>query len=116
MNSYSHSSVNSIKSFDFSTLYTTIPYSKLKSKLRDIIYQCFLHKNENPRFKHVALGYADICFVPDHSDAPQTYSDANVVKMLACLNDNIFGGRIFQQTIDIPIGTNCASLLYTRMR
>ena len=34
-------SVNSIKSFDFSTLYTTIPHDKLKSKLKAIINQCF---------------------------------------------------------------------------
>ena len=35
--------------------------------------------------------------------------------MLDYLIDNIvveeFGGRIFQQTIGIPIGTNCAPLL-----
>ena len=33
-------SVNGIKSFDFSTLYTTIPHDKLKSKLKEIIHQC----------------------------------------------------------------------------
>ena len=50
----------------------------------------------------------------DHSDAPQKYSDADVIKMLEYLIDNIFvefGGRIFQQTIGIPMGTNCAPLL-----
>jgi hypothetical protein len=34
--------------------------------------------------------------------------------MLEILIDNIFvqfGGRVFQQTISIPMGTNCASLL-----
>ena len=34
--------------------------------------------------------------------------------MLECLIDNvfvIFGGLVFQQTIDIPMGTNCAPLL-----
>ena len=35
--------------------------------------------------------------------------------MMEFLIDNIFvvqfGGRVFQQTIGIPIGTNCASLL-----
>ena len=49
-----------------------------------------------------------------HSDAPQKYSDADVIKMLEYLIDNIFvefGGRIFQQTIGIPMGTNCAPLL-----
>ncbi|MEW8546858.1 MAG: hypothetical protein AB2693_25365 [Candidatus Thiodiazotropha sp.] len=29
--------VDSIKSFDFSTLYTTIPHDELKSKLKEII-------------------------------------------------------------------------------
>ena len=58
------------------------------------------------------------------TDAPQIYSDADVIKMLEHLLHNIFvkfGGRIFQQTIGIPMGTNCALLLadlffYTRMR
>ena len=42
------------------------------------------------------------------------YSDADVIKMLEYLIDNIFvefGGRIFQQTIGIPMATNCAPLL-----
>ena len=74
--------VNSIKSFDFSTLYTTIPHDKLTSKLKAIINQCFFHKNGNRRFQYVAIGYKDAYFVRDHSDAPQKYSDADVIKML----------------------------------
>ena len=50
-------SVNSIKCFDFSTLYTTIPLDKLKSKLKEIINQCFFHKNGNRRFQYVVIGY-----------------------------------------------------------
>ena len=42
-------SVDSIKSFGISTLYTTIPHDKLKSKLKEIINQCFFHKNGNRR-------------------------------------------------------------------
>ena len=71
-------SVNSIKSLDFSTLYTTI--SKLKSKLKEIINQCFFHKNGNRRFQYVVIGNKDTYFVRDHSDAPQKYSDADVIK------------------------------------
>ena len=91
-------SVNSIKYFDFSTLYTTIAHDKLKSKLKEIIKQCFFHKNGNSRFQHLVIGYKDTYFVRDHSDAPQKYSDADVIKMLEYLIDNIFvefGGRIF---------------------
>jgi hypothetical protein len=35
---------NSIKTFDFSTLYTTIPQSKLKDKLRELVQLCFLDR------------------------------------------------------------------------
>ena len=99
-------SVNSIKYFDFSTLYTTIPHDKLISKLKEIINQCFFHKNGKCRLQYVVVGYKDTCFVRDYSDAPQKYSDADVIKMLKYLIDNIFvefGGRIFQQTIGIPM-------------
>ena len=100
-------SVNCIKSFDFSTLYTTIPHNKLKSKLKEIINQCFFQKHGNRRFQYVVIGYKDTYFVRDHSDGPQKYSDADVIKMLEYIIDNIFvefGGRIFQQTIGIPMG------------
>ena len=106
--------VNSIKSFEFSTLYTTIPHNKLKSKLKEIINQCFFHKNGNRRFQYVVTGYKDTYFVRDHSDAPPKYSDADIIKILEYPINNIFvefGGRIFQQTIGIPIGTKYGPLL-----
>ena len=63
-------SVNSIKSFNFSTLYTTIPHDKLRPLiLKEIINQCFFHKTGNRRFQYVVNGYT--YFVRDHSDAPQ---------------------------------------------
>ena len=107
-------SVSSINFFDFSTLYTTIPYDKLKSKLKETIDQCFVHKTGNRRFQYVVIGYTDTYFVQDHSDAPQKYSDTDVIKMLEYLIDNIFmefGRRIFQQKIGLPMSTNCAPLL-----
>ena len=45
--------VTNIKSFDFSTLYTTIPHQKLKSRLATIIRNAFLHKNGNRRYKYL---------------------------------------------------------------
>ena len=108
--------VNSVNSFDFSTLYTTIPHDKLKSKSKGIINQCFLHKNGNCLFQYVVIDYKDTYLFQDHSDAPQKKNpDADVIKMLEYLIENIFvefGGRIFQQTIaSSNMGTNCAPLL-----
>ena len=82
-------SFNSIKSFDFSTLYSTIPHDKLKSKLKGIINHCFFHKDGNHRYQYVVLGFPDTYFVQEHSDAPQKYSDVDVIKMLEYLIDNI---------------------------
>ena len=48
-------SINSTKILEF--LYTTIPHDKLKSKLKEIINQCFFHKNGNCRFQYVLIGY-----------------------------------------------------------
>ena len=55
-------------------------------------------------FQYVVIGYKDTYFVRDHSDAPQKYSDADVIKMLEYLIDNIFvefGGQIFEQNNSI---------------
>ena len=42
------------------------------------------------------------------------YSEDDIIKMLEFLVDNIFvvfAGKVFQQTVGIPMGTNCAPLL-----
>ncbi|MCU7801424.1 MAG: hypothetical protein KZQ70_15165, partial [gamma proteobacterium symbiont of Lucinoma myriamae] len=114
LKSLSFSKVHSIKTFDFSTLYTTIPHNKLKSRLKDLITHCFFHKNGTRRYKYVVLGPLKTYFVKDHSDCKVKYSETDIVRMLEFLIDNIFvmfDGQIFQQTIGIPMGTNCAPLL-----
>jgi hypothetical protein len=53
-------------------------------------------------------------FIRNHSDSTKYFSDTDIINMLEFLIDNIFvifGGRVFQQTFDIPIGTNCDRLL-----
>ena len=50
----------------------------------------------------------------EHSDSKHKYSEDDVIKMLEFLVDNIFVvfvGKVFQQTVGIPMGTNCAPLL-----
>ena len=49
-----------------------------------------------------------------HSDSTKKFSETDIINMLEFLIDNIFvifGGRVFQQTVGIPMGTNCAPLL-----
>ena len=50
----------------------------------------------------------------EHSDAKNKYTEEDIIKMLEFLVDNIFvvfAGKVFQQLVGIPMGTNCALLL-----
>jgi hypothetical protein len=52
-------------------------------------------------------------FVKDHSDSTKKFSETDITNMLEVLIDSIFvffGGRVFQQTVGIPMGTNFAPL------
>ena len=99
--SRSLSSCNSINTFDFSTLYTTIPHSKLKDKLRELVQLCFIEKNGQRRYKYLVLVRGRSYFVQHHSDPTKKFSETDIFNMLEFLIDNI----------GIPMGTNCAPLL-----
>ena len=50
----------------------------------------------------------------EHSDSKNKYSEGDIIKMLEFLFDDIFvgfAGKVFQETVGIPICTNCAPLL-----
>jgi hypothetical protein len=108
------SKIHSIKTYDFSTLYTTILHNKLKSRLFQIIDNCFLSKNGTRKYKFLVIGKQDTYFVRHHSDSPYKYTEADIKGMLGFLLDNIyvvFEDQVFQQSVGIPMGTNCAPLL-----
>ena len=108
------SRVHSIKAFDFSTLYTTIPHSKLKERLANIISNAFTSKNGNRKYKFIVVNYDKTYFVKEKSDSKNKYTETDIIQMLNFLIDNIFvvfGGKVFQQIVGIPMGTNCAPLL-----
>ena len=55
-------SCDSIKTFHFSTLYTTIPHSKLNDKLRELVQMYFIEKNSQRRYNYLVLeGTGLIC-------------------------------------------------------
>ena len=80
--SRSLSSCNSIKTFDFSTLYTT----KHEDKLRELIQLCFLKKNGQRRYKYLVLGRDRPYFVKKthkkHSDSTKKFSETDIINML----------------------------------
>ena len=60
LKSRSFSQVSSIKTFDFLTLYTTLPHDKLKTRLKETIHKAFSHRNCGSKF--VVLGYNSTYF------------------------------------------------------
>jgi len=114
LNSQSFSHIYSIKTYDFTTLYTTIPHDKLKNRLFDIINNCFFNKNGKRKYKYLVIGHRINYFVVHHSDFTHKYSEVDIKNMLEFLIDNIFvvfGDQVFQQSVGIPMGTNCTPLL-----
>ena len=78
------------------------------------IKQCFFYKNGKRRYKFLVLCGDSGYFVQEHTESNKKYTEDDIIKMLEFLIDNIFvmfGGQVFQQTIGIPMGTNCAPLL-----
>ena len=50
----------------------------------------------------------------ENSDSKSKYTEEDIINMLEFLVDNIFvvfAGKVFQQIMGIPMGTNCAPLL-----
>ena len=112
LKSRSFSRVSFIKTFDFSTLYTTLPHDKLKIRLKETIHNAFNHRNEGSKF--VVLGNNSTYFSNKIQTGKTCYSDEQVISMLEFLIDNIFvsfGRALLQQVVCIPMGTNCAPLL-----
>ena len=108
------SSCNSIKTFDFSAIYSTIPHSKLKENLRELVQLCFMKKmTKLSRYKYIVLGRDTSYFAKHHSDSTKTFSETDIFNMHFFLTTYffIFGGRVFQQTVGIPMDANCAPLL-----
>jgi hypothetical protein len=91
-----------------------ILHNKLKSRLFQIIYNCFLNKSGTRKYKFLLIGKQDTYFVRHQSDRPYKYSEADIKSMFGFLVDNIyvaFTDQVFQHSVGISIGTNCACLL-----
>ena len=104
----------SIQTFDFSTLYTSIPHDLLKSRMNSIINNAFKHKNGATRYTHVKVCRNKSYFTSDPLNGDNKYTANDICKMIEVLVDNIyvrFGGQLFRQMVGIPMGTNCAPLL-----
>ena len=98
-----------LSTYDFSTLYTSIPHDKLKAKLTDIITRAF--KGMNKKYIRVTT-YSAKWAVKEGKGV--LISCNLLIEMINWLVDNTYvtiGNTVFQQIIGIPMGTDCAPYL-----
>ena len=102
----------SLSTYDFSTLYTTLPYNLIKEKILDLIERTF-YKKEGELY--LTCNDKKAFFnSKDHYKGYQLWSCQNVCDALSFLLDNIyirFGTKLYRQIVGIPMGTNCAPLV-----
>jgi len=102
--------ITSVDSYDFSTLYTTLPHDLIKEKLGALI-----------KWSFETSGLNFICSSPYKSFFSHTkyknyscWTKDDMIRALHFLLDNIFvrfGNTVYRQVIGIPMGTNCAPLI-----
>ena len=104
-----------VQTFDFSTLYTSIPHDILKSRIRNLVHNAFRKKDGSVRYTHIKVTRTKGYFTHDiNGSRDGMYTADGICKMIEFLIDIIFvqfGGRLFHQMTGIPVETNCAPLL-----
>ena len=98
---------NSLSTYDFFTLYTTLPQNLIKGKLLDLIEWNF--KRALKTMVHFIWHV-----MTENLFSLPLWSCQNVCDALSYLLDNIyirFGTKLYRQIVGIPMGTNCAPLV-----
>ena len=92
-----------VHTFDISTLYTSIPYDLLKSRMNNIIAA---------RHIYIKVGRNKSYFTNDPLNGDNKYTANDICRLTEFLVDKIyvrFGGQLFRQTVGIPMATNCST-------
>ena len=104
--------VTSLSTYDFSTLYTTLPNNLIKEKLLDLLIERAFkqfHKNEGTLY--LACNDKKAFFSSTDHRGYKLWSCQNVCYALSYLLDDIYirsGNNLYKQIFGIPMGTNCA--------
>ena len=97
----------SLSTYDFSTLYTTLPHNLIKEKLINLIEWTFKREGS----PYIACNERLAFFTSEDTKRYKLWSCQNVCEALIYLLDNIyirFGTKLYRQIVGIPMGTNCA--------
>ena len=99
-----------LRTYDFSTLYTSIPHSKLKSRIATVIRDAFTDSKKS----HISIYTRSAKWTNKPQKNTLAWTCEDIIKYVDWLIDNIyvtFGDQLFRQVIGIPMGTDCAPFL-----
>ena len=100
----------SLSTYDFSTLYTTLPHNLIKEKLVNLIEWTFKREGS----PYIACNERQTFLTSGDTKRYKFWSCQNVFEALICFLDNIyirFGTKLYRQIVAIPMGTNYAPLV-----
>ena len=101
---------STISTYDFSTLYTTLPHNLIRNQLVDLIENTFRREE----VVNLACNEERAFFTSEEHKKYDVWSCQKVTDALIYLLDNIyirFGSKLYRQNVRIPMGTNCAPLV-----
>ena len=99
-----------MSTYEFSTLYTTLPHNLIKDKLIELIDRTFQREGSS----YFACYDRNAFFTSEKPKKYHACSCQNVCDVLIFLLDNIFipfGTKLYRQVVGIPMCTNCAPLV-----
>ena len=99
-----------IRTYDFSTLYTSTPHEKLRKELAWVIRKAF----HSSKHTFISVYKNDARWTNAPGKSTQHLDCNKVIRLMNWLLDNIyvtFGDQLFRQVIGIPMGTDCAPFL-----
>ena len=99
-----------MSTYDFSTLFSTLPHNLIKEKLTELIEQTFYREGS----LYLACNDKNAFFTSEQPKRYKLWSCQKMCDALHYLLDNIFirfGSNLYRQTVGIPMGTNCAPLV-----
>ena len=99
-----------VSSFDFSTLYTSLPHDLIKAKVLSLLKWCFDRESKTYLCTSAKAGF----FSNKKYDSYACWTCTELCEAFTFLMENIyvqFDGMVYQQIVGIPMGTNCAPLI-----
>ena len=106
-----YNNISNLSTFDFSTLYTSLPHNQIKEKLKQLIKWTFDREG-----KLYLATRTDKSFFSNklYDKVYKSWTCSEICSALCFLIDNIFvefDDKVYRQVIGIPMGTNCAPLV-----